>query len=131
MTFGVVSNFPKKKRRVGGPKFRVFFFPLPPENSFFSSLFGCLLVEFWWCLKRQGAQMCTFGVLRLLCEALAAPKPPGFHTRAVLRKGGLGGLLGRASPEGLRGASGGLEPRLPPPLPLSSPLNPSLLNPPL
>ena len=34
-------------RRVGSPKFRVFFFPLPPQNSFFSSLSGGLLVEFW------------------------------------------------------------------------------------
>ena len=25
------------------------FFPLPPQNSFFSSLSGCLLVEFWLC----------------------------------------------------------------------------------
>ena len=29
-------------------------------------------VEFWWCLKRRCAQMCTFGVLGLLCEAPAA-----------------------------------------------------------
>ena len=42
----------------------------------------CLLVVFWWCLKRQGAQMCTFGVLWLLCEAPAAPKLLGFHTTA-------------------------------------------------
>ena len=69
-------------RRVGGPKFRAFFFPVPPQNSFFSSLSGGLLVEFWWCLKRRGAQMCTFGVLGLSCEAPAAPKPPGFHTTA-------------------------------------------------
>ena len=27
-------------------------------------------------LKRRGPEMCTFGVLGLLCEALAAPKPP-------------------------------------------------------
>ena len=57
-------------RRVGGLKFRAFF-PLPPQNSFFSSLSGGLLVEFWWCLKRRGAQMCTFGVLWLSCEAPA------------------------------------------------------------
>ena len=43
------------KRRVvspegwGGPKFRVFFFPLPPPFSIFFCLSGCLLVEFWWC----------------------------------------------------------------------------------
>ena len=66
-------------RRVGALNFALFF-PLPPQNSFFSSLSGGLLVEFWWCLKRRGAQVCTFGVLGLSCEAPAAPKPPGFHT---------------------------------------------------
>ena len=40
----------------------------------------CLLVEFWWCLKCRGPEMCAFGVLWLSCEAPAAPKPPGFHT---------------------------------------------------
>ena len=30
--------------------------------------------------------MCTFGVLGLSCEALAAPKPPGFHTTARVPK---------------------------------------------
>ena len=29
------------------------FFSLSPQNSFFSSLSGGLLVEFWWCLKRR------------------------------------------------------------------------------
>ena len=29
-------------------------------------------VDFWWCLKPRGAQMCTFGVLWLSCEAPAA-----------------------------------------------------------
>ena len=38
------------------------FFPLPPQNSFFSSLSGCLLVEFWWCFEDQDPQMCTFGL---------------------------------------------------------------------
>ena len=33
----------------GPPKSSLFFFPLPPQNSFFSSLSGGLLVEFWWC----------------------------------------------------------------------------------
>ena len=35
--------------RVGGPKFRAYFFPLPPSFSLFLCLSGCLLVEFWWC----------------------------------------------------------------------------------
>ena len=38
----------------GRPKISRFFFPLPPQNSFFSSLSGGLLVDFWWCLKRRG-----------------------------------------------------------------------------
>ena len=60
-------------RRVGGPKFRAFFFSLLPEISFFLLSLGGLLVEFWWCLKRRGAQMCALVVLWILCEAPAAP----------------------------------------------------------
>ena len=64
----------------GAQNFALFFFsPLPPPFSLFFSVSGCLLVEFWWCLKRRSPHMCAFGVLWLLCEALAAPKPPGFH----------------------------------------------------
>ena len=63
-------------RRVGGPKFRAFF--SLSRHKFRSFLLsGGLLVEFWWCLKRRGAQMCTFGVLRLSCEAPAAPGAAG------------------------------------------------------
>ena len=64
----------------GEPKISRFFFPLPPQFSFFLPSLRGLLVEFWWCLKRRGPEMCTFGVLWLSCEARAAPKPPGFHT---------------------------------------------------
>ena len=35
-------------RRVGSPKFRVFF-PLPPQLSFFLLSLGGPFVEFWWC----------------------------------------------------------------------------------
>ena len=56
------------------------FRPSPAPFSLFLSFSGGLLVEFWWCLKRRGSQMSTFGVLGLSCEAPAAPKPPGFHT---------------------------------------------------
>ena len=47
----------------GGPKISRFFFflSLLPEISL-SSRSGGLLVEFWWCLKRRDAQMCTFGL---------------------------------------------------------------------
>ena len=47
----------------------LFFFPSPATK--FVLFFG-LLVEFWWCLKRRSPEMCTFGVLWLLCEAPAA-----------------------------------------------------------
>ena len=67
-----------KPRKSGGPKGEgaqnfAFFFPLPPQNSFFSSLSGGLLVEFWWCLKRRDAQMCAFGVLWLSCASPGGP----------------------------------------------------------
>ena len=45
-------------RRVGSPKFRAFF-PLPPQLSFFLLSFQGPFVEFWWCLKRWGPEMCT------------------------------------------------------------------------
>ena len=60
------------------PHFRSFF-PLPPQFSFFSSLFGVFFSpifyfsQFWWCfLKRQDPQMHTIGVLGLSCEAPAS-----------------------------------------------------------
>ena len=59
----------------GGPKISLFF-PCP-QNSFFSSLSGGLLVEFWWCLKRRGAQLCTFESLGLSC---ASPGGPVWYT---------------------------------------------------
>ena len=40
------------------PKFRFFFSLSRPIFALFFSL----LVVFWWCLKRHGAQMCTFGL---------------------------------------------------------------------
>ena len=55
------------------PKFR-FFFPLPPQNSFFSSFSGCLLVDFWWCFEDQDPQMCTFGVHGLSWSHTTAPR---------------------------------------------------------
>ena len=63
----------------GRPKISLSFFSSPVPFSLFLSLSVCLLVEFWWCLKRWGDQMCTFGVLWLSCETPAALGPPGFH----------------------------------------------------
>ena len=57
----------------GGQNFALFL-PFSIAVSLSLCLCGCLLVEFWWCLKRRSPQMCTFGVLGLLCEAPAAPK---------------------------------------------------------
>ena len=56
----VVPN-PRKNRapkggapKGGRPKISRFVFPpLPPQFSLILSLSGCLLVEFWWCLKRS------------------------------------------------------------------------------
>ena len=47
------------------------FFPFPPHNSFFSSLSGGLLLEFWWCLKRRSPEINVHvGALCLSCEAI-------------------------------------------------------------
>ena len=45
-----LTALPLDRPSPGPPKISLFFFPLPPQNSFFSSLSGGLLVEFWWCL---------------------------------------------------------------------------------
>ena len=58
-------------RRVGPRNFALFF-SLPPEISFFL-LSGGFLVELWWCLKRRGPEMCTFGVLGLSCASPGGP----------------------------------------------------------
>ena len=55
---GALGVGPRKERsesgtlKGGGPKISAFF-PLPPPFRSFC-VFGCLLVEFWWCLKRRG-----------------------------------------------------------------------------
>ena len=41
-----------------GPKISRFFSVSPPVSLFFS-LIVCLLVVFWWCLKRRSPQMCV------------------------------------------------------------------------
>ena len=58
------------------------FSPLPPFSLFCVSLFGCLLVEFWWCFRRLGPSNVHLWALGLSCEAPAASGPPGFHTKA-------------------------------------------------
>ena len=44
---------------VGAQNFALFVH-LPPLSFFLSLYLGVFLVEFWWCLKRRGRQMCTF-----------------------------------------------------------------------
>ena len=60
------------------------FFPSPASSFalFVSHCVSSRVFFFGGNWKRRGRQMCTFGVLGLLCEAPASPKPPGFHTTA-------------------------------------------------
>ena len=62
----------------GGPTFRACFFHLPPQFSFFFSLslsLGVFSWNFGGVLKRRDPQMCTFGALRVSCEAAAGFGP--------------------------------------------------------
>ena len=56
----------------GGPKFRAFF-PSSATIFFLHSLSCGPYVEFCWCLKRRGPEMCTFGVLGLSCASPGGP----------------------------------------------------------
>ena len=80
---GGAPRAPKSRKsggpKGGGPKFSRFFFPAPAAKFvLFFPLFGVLLVEFWWCSKRRGAQMCTFGLSG--CRVNPAASGPGLHT---------------------------------------------------
>ena len=73
------SPKPRKKEapKGGGPegwRARNFalFFPLPPQNSFSLPSLGCLLVEFWWCLKRRALKCARLEFFGLSCETPAA-----------------------------------------------------------
>ena len=57
----------------GGPKISRFFFPPPATIFILLSLSWGPFVEFWWCLKRRGPEMCTFGVLGLSCASPGGP----------------------------------------------------------
>ena len=52
----------------GVQNFRAVFPLSAPSFALFVSL-NVFSWKFWWCLKRQGHQMCTLGVLGLSCEA--------------------------------------------------------------
>ena len=60
-------------RRVGGPKFRAFSSLSRHRFTLSVSLWVSFLVEFWWCLKCRGPEMCTFGVLGLSCASPGGP----------------------------------------------------------
>ena len=53
----------------GPPNISLFFFPSPATISFFFVSLGVFSWNFGGVLKRRDPQMCTFGVLGLLCEA--------------------------------------------------------------
>ena len=57
------------------------FSPLPPQFSFFLPSLGVRLVEFWWCVKRRGPEMFTFGVLGLSCVKSQRPQSRWGFTR--------------------------------------------------
>ena len=59
-----------------GPKISRFSFRRPPLFSFFLPLLRVVSWIFGRVIEGWDPQMCTFGVLGLSCEALAAPKPP-------------------------------------------------------
>ena len=94
---------PKEEgRRVGGPKFRVFFFPLSRSHFRFFCLFLWGSSRGILCLKRRGLEMCPFGLSGCRVKPrrpqirwgftrqpespnvhfLAALGPPGLHTTA-------------------------------------------------
>ena len=79
-------------RRVGGPEISRFFFTLPPQNSFFSSLSGGPFVEFW-CFRRPGRSNVHVWGSRVVVRSPGGPEGAGpererKRTGAVQRRGG-------------------------------------------
>ena len=66
------------------PKISRFFFTLPPQNLFFSSLSGGLLVEFWWFEAPGRSNVHVWSSRVVVCEPRrpGLVGPPGFHTTA-------------------------------------------------
>ena len=56
-----------------GAQISRFFFAFPATIFFLLSLSWGPFVEFWWCLKRLGREMCTFGVLGVSCASPGGP----------------------------------------------------------
>ena len=67
------------------------FLPFPATVSFFLCLSGCLLVEFWWCLKCRNPKMCTLGLSGCrMNEALARERRSWNHPTTDQSKGRIG-----------------------------------------
>ena len=72
----------------GPPNFSLFF-ALPPPFSLFSSLSGCLLVEFWWCLRSDRTLKCARqpeNSKRAHFRTPALQTPPKFHEKTPKRE---------------------------------------------
>ena len=83
-----------------GPENFALFFSLSRRKIFvLFFLLWCLLVEFWWCLKRRGPEMCTSGVLGLSCAS------PGGRSGTLFQLDGK--QIGRKSRSARRGVAGG------------------------
>ena len=65
-----------EKKGGGAQNFALSFSPSRLPCSLFFSLSGCLLVEFWWCLKRRDPQMRTFGLSGCRVKPQETPRPP-------------------------------------------------------
>ena len=87
-----LSRTPFRRTPSGGlpppdcQKFRAFFSVSRHQFRSFSLSLCVFSLNFGGFCEDRGRQMCTFGVLVLLCEAPAALKPPGFHTTSRVPK---------------------------------------------
>ena len=69
----------------GGARNFALFFLVPPQNSFFSSFSGGVLVEFWWCFEAPGrSNVHVWSSRVVVCEPRrpGLVGPLGFHTTA-------------------------------------------------
>ena len=78
------SGAPKGGAPKGGAQNFALFFPSSATMFFLLSLSWGPCVEFWWCLKRRGPEMCTFGVLGLSCASPDSPRTPNVHISGFL-----------------------------------------------
>ena len=76
------TALPLDRPSPGPPKISLFFYPLPPQNSFFSSLSGVFSWNFGGVFEGRDPQMCTFGLsgCRVKPRRPHQTGPPGLHT---------------------------------------------------